>query len=120
MAASTLTGGVVVILGPTGRSFAAGMGEGIAFIYDPDDVFRDRCNTRDGRPRAGRADYKDIGLLSNLVNRHVLYTGSKMAEENINDYPAAQGRFVKVFPSDYRRVLEQSKIVQRQWELING
>ena len=66
-----MTGGVVVVLGPTGRNFAAGMSGGIAFIYDPDDVFRDRCNLEmvDLVPVE---DYKDIGLLSNLVNRHVL------------------------------------------------
>ena len=65
-------------------------------------------------------DYKDVGLLSNLINRHVLYTGSEIGDEIVNDFPTALGAFVKVFPRDYRRVLEQSKIVQRQWELING
>ena len=114
-----MTGGVVVVLGPTGRNFAAGMSGGIAFIYDPDEVFRDRCNL-EMVDLVAVEDYKDIGLLSNLVNRHVLNTGSKLGEEIINDFPAALGRFVKVFPRDYRRVLEQSKIVQRQWELING
>ena len=114
-----MTGGVVVVLGPTGRNFAAGMSGGIAFVYDPDGLFRDRCNPEmvDLVPVE---DYKDIGLLSNLVNRHVLYTGSTVGDEIVNDFPAALGRFVKVFPRDYRRVLEQSKIVQRQWELING
>jgi glutamate synthase (NADPH/NADH) large chain/glutamate synthase (ferredoxin) len=110
---------VVVVLGETGRNFAAGMSGGIAFIYDPGDVFRDRCNLEmvDLVPVE---DYKDIGLLSNLVNRHVLYTGSKIGDEIVNDFPTALGRFVKVFPRDYRRVLEQSRIVQRQWELVNG
>jgi glutamate synthase (NADPH/NADH) large chain/glutamate synthase (ferredoxin) len=114
-----MTGGVVVILGPTGRNFAAGMSGGIAFIYDPDDAFRDQCNHEmvDLLPVE---DYKDIALLSNLVNRHVLYTGSKTGDAIVNDFSAALGRFVKVFPRDYRRVLERSKIVQRQWELING
>jgi glutamate synthase (NADPH/NADH) large chain/glutamate synthase (ferredoxin) len=114
-----MTGGVVVVLGPTGRNFAAGMSGGIAFIYDPDSCFREQCNLEmvDLVPVE---DYKDIALLSNLVNRHVLYTGSKIGDEIVNDFSAALGRFVKVFPRDYRRVLEQSKIVQRQWELING
>jgi glutamate synthase (NADPH) large chain len=114
-----MTGGVIVVLGETGRNFAAGMSGGIAFIYDPDGVFRDRCNLEmvDLVPVE---DYKDIGLLSNLVNRHVLYTGSTVGDEIVNDFPAALGRFIKVFPRDYRRVLEQSKIVQRQWELVNG
>jgi glutamate synthase (NADPH/NADH) large chain/glutamate synthase (ferredoxin) len=114
-----MTGGIVVVLGPTGRNFAAGMSGGIAFIYDPEDLFRDRCNPEmvDLLPVE---DYKDIGLLSNLINRHVLYTGSKVGDEIVNDFSTALGRFVKVFPRDYRRALEQSKIVQRQWELING
>jgi glutamate synthase (NADPH) large chain len=114
-----MTGGVVVVLGETGYNFAAGMSGGIAFIYDPDDIFRERCNPEmvDLVPVE---DYKDIGLLSNLVNRHVLYTGSKIGDEIVNDFPTALGRFVKVFPRDYRRVLEQSKIMQRQWELVNG
>src|SRR5262249_20119428 len=114
-----MTGGVVVILGPTGRNFAAGMSGGIAFIYDPDDVFRDQCN-HEMVDLIPVEDYKDIALLSNLVNRHVLYTGSKTGDAIVNDFSAALGRFVKVFPRDYRRVLERSKIVQRQWELING
>jgi glutamate synthase domain-containing protein 3 len=110
---------VVVILGTTGRNFAAGMSGGFAYIYDVDGSFRDRCNPEmvDLLPIE---DYKDIGLLSNLVNRHVLNTGSKIGEEIVNDFPSALGRFIKVFPRDYRRVLEQTRLVQRQWELVNG
>jgi glutamate synthase (NADPH/NADH) large chain/glutamate synthase (ferredoxin) len=65
-------------------------------------------------------DYKDIGALSNLINRHVLYTGSPVGDAIANDFASALPRFVKVFPRDYRRVLEQSKAIQRQWELVNG
>ncbi|MDR3636859.1 MAG: glutamate synthase large subunit [Isosphaeraceae bacterium] len=114
-----MTGGVVIILGATGRNFAAGMSGGFAFVYDVDGTFRERCNLEmvDLLPVE---DYKDIGMLSNLINRHVLYTGSPIGEEIVNDFSAALGRFVKVFPRDYRRVLEMNKIAQRQWELING
>jgi glutamate synthase (NADPH/NADH) large chain/glutamate synthase (ferredoxin) len=114
-----MTGGVVVILGRTGRNFAAGMSGGLAFVYDADGRFRSRCNPEmvDLMPVE---DYKDIGLISNLVNRHVLYTGSAVGDDIVNNFPAALGRFVKVFPRDYRRALEQSKAVQRQWELVNG
>ena len=113
------TGGVVVVLGGTGRNFAAGMSGGYAFVYDPAGRFRDRCNLEmvDLVPVE---DYKDVGLLSNLINRHVLYTGSEIGNEIVNDYPNALGAFIKIFPRDYRRVQEQSKVVQRQWELING
>ncbi|MBV8130876.1 MAG: glutamate synthase large subunit [Planctomycetaceae bacterium] len=114
-----MTGGVVVVLGGTGRNFAAGMSGGYAFAYDPAGRFRDRCNLEmvDLLPVE---DYKDVGLLSNLINRHVLYTGSEIGNEIVNDFPNALGAFIKVFPRDYRRVQEQSKVVQRQWELING
>jgi glutamate synthase (NADPH/NADH) large chain/glutamate synthase (ferredoxin) len=114
-----MTGGVVVVLGPTGRNFAAGMSGGFAFIYDPEGTFRDHCNL-EMVDLVSVEDYKDIGLLSNLVNRHVLYTGSTIAEEIVNDFSTALGRFVKVFPRDYRRVLELNKMAQRQWELVNG
>ncbi len=114
-----MTGGVIVVLGPTGRNFAAGMSGGFAFIYDPNGTFREQCNLEmvDLVPVT---EYKDIGTLSNLLNRHVLYTGSELANGIVNDFDEELGKFVKVYPRDYRRVLEQSKVVQRQWELVNG
>jgi glutamate synthase (NADPH/NADH) large chain/glutamate synthase (ferredoxin) len=114
-----MTGGVVVVLGSTGRNFAAGMSGGFAYVYDPHGTFRENCNTEmvDLVPVEG---YKDIGTLNNLINRHVLYTGSAVGIAIVEDFDAALGKFVKVFPKDYRRVLEQTRAVQRQWELING
>jgi len=114
-----MTGGVVVVLGKTGRNFAAGMSGGLAFVYDKDGDFRDNCNLEmvDLVPVV---DYKDIATISNLVNRHVLYTGSTVADEIVNDFSTALSHFKKVFPKDYRRVLEQKRVAQRQWELVNG
>ena len=114
-----MTGGVVVVLGPTGRNFAAGMSGGFAYVYDPDGTFRETCNPEmvDLLPVT---EYKDVGTLSNLINRHVLYTASAVGNAIVDDFAAALGKFVKVFPKDYRRVLEQSRAVQRQWELVNG
>jgi glutamate synthase (NADPH/NADH) large chain/glutamate synthase (ferredoxin) len=97
-----MTGGVVVVLGKTGRNFAAGMSGGLAFVYDID------------------GDFKDIATISNLINRHVLYTGSTIAENIVNDFSTALSHFKKVFPKDYRRVLEAKRVAQRQWELVNG
>ncbi len=114
-----MTGGVVVVLGETGRNFAAGMSGGYAFVHDPAGRFRDRCNL-EMVDLVAVDDYKDVGLLSNLINRHVLYTGSDIGNEIVNDFSNALGAFIKVLPRDYKRVLEQNKIVQRQWELING
>jgi glutamate synthase (NADPH/NADH) large chain/glutamate synthase (ferredoxin) len=114
-----MTAGVVVVLGPTGRNFAAGMSGGIAYVYDPDGAFRARCNL-EMVDLLSVEDYKDIAQLSNLVNRHALHTGSAVADAIVNDFPTALTRFVKVFPRDYRLALEQSRVVQRQWELVNG
>ena len=95
------------------------MSGGLAFVYDPDGTFKEQCNLEmvDLVPVE---EYKDVGLLSNLVNRHVLFTGSTVGDAIANDFAAALPKFVKVFPKDYRRVLEQSKLAQRQWELVNG
>ncbi len=114
-----MTGGMIVVLGPTGRNFAAGMSGGLAYVYDPKGTFKEQCNTEmvDLVPVS---EYKDVGQLSNLINRHVLYTGSAVGIEIVNDFAGALGKFVKVFPKDYRRVLEQNRAVQRQWELVNG
>ncbi len=114
-----MTAGVVVVLGPTGRNFAAGMSGGVAFVYDPDGAFRARCNL-EMVDLLGVDDYKDIAQLSNLVNRHALHTASGVADAIVNDFPTALTKFVKVFPRDYRLALEQSRVVQRQWELVNG
>ena len=114
-----MTGGVVVVLGPTGRNFAAGMSGGIAFVYDPDGTFSKNCNPEmvDLVPVE---EYKDVGVLSNLLNGHVRYTGSEVADALVNDFANALRKFVKVYPRDYRRVLEQRKAIQRQWELVNA
>ena len=114
-----MTGGVVVVLGPTGRNFAAGMSGGLAYVYDPDGTFRGRCNP-EMVDLVEVDEYKDVGVLSNLLNRHVLYTGSVVADAIVNDFARLVANFVKVFPKDYRRVLEQSRAYQRQMELING
>jgi len=114
-----MTGGIVVVLGSTGRNFAAGMSGGLAYVYDPDGTFHEQCNLEmvDLVPVK---EYKDVGMLSNLINRHVLYTGSSVGAEIVNDFATALGKFVKVYPKDYRKVIEQSRAVQRQWELVNA
>jgi glutamate synthase (NADPH/NADH) large chain len=124
-----MTGGVVVVLGDTGRNFAAGMSGGIAYVYDPDRRFAERCNTaivdlekiEDGDPageddrRPRRRGVGDTGMgdllrfdaqrLRILVERHLLLTGSERARKLLADWPATLARFVKVMPRDYRRAL---------------
>jgi glutamate synthase (NADPH/NADH) large chain/glutamate synthase (ferredoxin) len=95
------------------------MSGGLAFVYDIDGDFKDNCN-HEMVDLVPIVDYKDIATISNLVNRHVLYTGSTVAENIVNDFSTALSHFKKVFPKDYRRVLEAKRVAQRQWELVNG
>ncbi len=129
-----MTGGVVVVLGKTGRNFAAGMSGGVAYVYDEDGLFRDRCNmamvdveaieadgpeaeNSSGAPQQRAANVHDFGMgdtlyhsqdrLRILLERHHLYTGSKRARALLDDWDNSLKRFVKVMPRDYRRALKQ-------------
>jgi glutamate synthase domain-containing protein 3 len=103
-----MTGGVAVVLGPTGRNFAAGMSGGIAFVYDPDDNFQIRFNP-------GLADLElvtdpeDIATLRTMIEDHLGYTNSTPARTILENWDRALPRFKKVMPRDYRRVLEERK-----------
>ena len=126
-----MTGGVVVVLGKTGRNFAAGMSGGVAYVHDPEGQFAVLCNqaqvdllpinsTRDeedgtGRPQqrtqgvanAGMGDMlrHDAERLRVLLERHHLHTGSKRARALLDDWAAALGQFAKVMPKDYAKAL---------------
>ena len=116
-----MTGGVAVILGPTGRNFAAGMSGGLAFVYDPAGDFVHRFN--DGlADLENLADPADIALLRNLIEQHQQYTGSEPARRILADWPAAQARFRKAMPRDYRRVLaarQQQAAAAKEREVAN-
>jgi glutamate synthase (NADPH) large chain len=100
-----MTGGRVVVLGRTGRNFAAGMSGGIAYIFDANASFAPRCNPAfvDIEPLDREAD---TPLVLELLKRHVRYTGSTLAARLVSDWLVAAKLFVKVMPRDYRRVLE--------------
>jgi glutamate synthase (NADPH/NADH) large chain len=128
-----MTGGVVVVLGKTGRNFAAGMSGGVAYVYDPDGSFTNLVNhaqvdllpvsaTPDaeegtGRPSQRPRSVHDFGMgdmlrhdaerLRILIERHQLHTGSKLAGALLADWDAALGRFVKVMPRDYAAALKR-------------
>jgi glutamate synthase (NADPH/NADH) large chain len=132
-----MTGGVVAVLGKTGRNFAAGMSGGIAYVYDEEGNFAQLCNMAQvellpvsaegdadadasgsaGRPQqrtvsasdSGMGDmlYHDAERLRVLLERHHLYTGSKRARALLDDFGAALAKFVKVMPGDYARALKQ-------------
>jgi glutamate synthase (NADPH/NADH) large chain len=99
-----MTGGRVVVLGPTGRNFGAGMSGGIAYVYDPARDFAERVNFEmvDLEP----LDEEDRQWLFDIVTRHRLETGSAVAARLLEVWGSSLGDFVKVMPRDYRRVLE--------------
>ena len=103
-----MTGGRAVVLGPTGRNFAAGMSGGIAYIYDPDNQFASNCNMEMVELEHMQAD-EDIAELQRLVSNHAEYTGSTVAKALLEDWQASLAAFVKVMPTDYKRVLEERK-----------
>ena len=106
-----MTGGRVVILGPTGRNFAAGMSGGIAYVHDPHGTFAARCNMDlVGFDAIGEADAIE---LHELIEEHHLRTLSPVAARILDDWEAALGRFVKVMPHDYKRALEDMAKAER-------
>ena len=98
-----MTGGRVVVLGPTGRNFGAGMSGGIAYVLDQGGDFRKRCNL--GMVALESLDGDDVELVRGLIERHVEYTGSEYAARLLSDWPALEAKLVKVMPRDYQRVL---------------
>jgi len=99
-----MTGGRVVIIGKTGRNFAAGMSGGVAFVHDPDNSFPQRCNTEmvDLERVETEADEAD---LKRMLENHARLTGSAVAERILRDWSTSKAQFVKVMPRDYKQVL---------------
>jgi glutamate synthase (NADPH/NADH) large chain len=130
-----MTGGVVCVLGATGRNFAAGMSGGVAYVYDPDGDFEQRCNKAQvaieaiaasddedaskhslGEPAQKASTVNDMGMgdplyhdaarLKILIERHLLHTGSAKAAELLADWDNSLSQFKKVMPLDYTRALK--------------
>jgi len=117
-----MTGGTVVVLGATGRNFAAGMSGGIAYVYDPEGQFPKRCNTamveldsvmskQDQEAKVERALWHrgmtDDEILKSLIEKHFKHTGSIQARKLLDDWGRARAHFVKVFPNEYKRALKE-------------
>ncbi len=99
-----MTGGRVVVLGKTGRNFAAGMSGGVAYVLDTAGTFQRRCNM--AMVELDPLDNpQDIAEVRALIERHVQYTGSQLGERVLRDFDALRSVFVKVMPRDYKRVL---------------
>ena len=106
-----MTGGRVVIIGPTGRNFAAGMSGGIAYVWDAQGLLKKNCNPGmvDLFPVK---DEKDVWVLKELIEKHFKYTQSTVAQGILKNWNEALGQFVKVYPRDYRRVLEEAESIK--------
>ena len=117
-----MTGGTVVVLGMTGRNFAAGMSGGIAYVFDEDGSFASRCNTSMVKLEPVLAEKEqeaklprelwhrqmtDEAVLKGLISRHLEYTGSQQARRILDNWAACRDKFVKVFPDEYRRALTE-------------
>ena len=99
-----MTGGRVVVLGATGRNFAAGMSGGIAYVHDPDGGFGGRCNMEMVELEDLAED--DLKLVQGLLRKHHLHTGSTVAEGILDDWAEQARHFVKVIPSEYKKALQ--------------
>jgi glutamate synthase domain-containing protein 3 len=99
-----MTGGRAVILGPTGRNFAAGMSGGIAFVWDPEGAFEVCCNLGTVGLESVERD-NDLSELFEMIALHRKYTGSAVAQRILDGWPGNVKEFVKVMPTDYKRVL---------------
>lgn len=103
-----MTGGVVVVLGETGRNFAAGMSGGVAFVLDEKGEFEKLYNPEMVGLEAVESD-EDISTLRRLIEGHLEWTGSEKAKRLLENWEDALGTFVKVMPNDLKRVLEESQ-----------
>ncbi len=112
-----MTGGRVVVLGETGRNFSAGMSGGIAYVLDREGTFPIHCNPSNVDLVAVEEE-EDINELKSLIEEHQKLTGSTVAEKILAEWDATLPKFVKVFPVEYRRVLEERKKKQQQLEEV--
>jgi glutamate synthase (ferredoxin) len=103
-----MTGGRVIILGPTGRNFAAGMSGGVAYVLDQADDFPKKCNMEMVK-LFGLDDPEEIALVQDMIRRHAEYTKSDRAWKVLALWDDLVPQFVKVYPNDYRRVIETQK-----------
>ena len=108
-----MTGGKVIILGKTGRNFAAGMSGGVAYVYDVDGAFAGRCNQQ-MVSLSPVEESEELAWLRSKVERHVAETGSELGKSLLAEWPNASLRFVKVLPNDYQRAIDAMKEVEAQ------
>ncbi len=103
-----MTGGRVIVLGETGRNFAAGMSGGIAYIYDKNNDFAEKCNQN--MVELLEIEEEDKILILRLLHKHYKYTQSPIAREILDNFIKESRRFVKVMPLEYQRVLKEKEL----------
>ncbi len=114
-----MTGGTVVVLGKTGRNFAAGMSGGVAYVYDPNKKFDSTvCNME--MVAFDPMEEEDLTKLRRLIKNHSLYTSSPLAKRILADWENQQKHFVKVMPTDYKKALQRIAEEKKIEELIAG
>ncbi|MFH1542297.1 MAG: glutamate synthase large subunit [bacterium] len=107
-----MTGGNVVILGSTGRNFAAGMSGGIAYVYDRNGEFSTKCNLE--MVALEELDKEDLRMTKELLSNHFKYTRSPLARQVLDNFKNEIRRFVKVMPIEYKRVLEERALTEKE------
>jgi len=116
-----MTGGRVVILGPTGVNFGAGMSGGIAYVYDTSGLFDEKCNLDMIDLEVLNSEEDENELLA-MIKKHIQYTDSPKAKAILEDWDSKRGLFIKVFPMEYKRVLgmmSQEDVETERKEVIN-
>ena len=106
-----MTAGVVVVLGPTGRNFAAGMSGGTAFVFDRERTLRQRCNLEMVELES-LVDESDIWLVLGMIEDHVTLTGSALGRRILDNWEMMITRFLKVMPIDYKNALQKRRAVE--------
>lgn len=113
-----MTGGRVVVLGPTGRNFAAGMSGGVAYVWNPEENFDYFCNM----------EMVELSLieesryrkeLHELIRQHYLYTGSKLARTMLDDWGKYADQFIQVVPIEYKKVLQEEQVAKLQQKIAD-
>ncbi|HEY6179152.1 MAG TPA: glutamate synthase-related protein, partial [Kofleriaceae bacterium] len=107
-----MTGGVVVVLGAVGRNFAAGMSGGTAYVFDQAQTLRARCNLEMVELESV-VEESDLWLLTSLIEDHVRFTSSPLGRRVLDNWQHLVSRFVKVMPTDYKRVLQARRAAAR-------
>jgi glutamate synthase (NADPH/NADH) large chain len=111
-----MTGGRLVILGETGKNFAAGMSGGVAYVFDEKNTFRSNCNkAMVGLESPSEEDYKE---LKTLIENHYHYTKSEKAKSILNRFDEMYTQFIKVIPTDYKRILEAKKQEEQNKKIV--